>query len=131
MLMQANNIAIFVHKNPDGDTMGAGFGLWNMLNSLGKVCAVYSSDGVPTRYAYLAEGCTLGGDIAFAPDFFVAVDVADPKLMGDFANMADKIDLCIDHHVSNVGMPSTPCWTTRRRLPVRCCTTWGATYPYS
>ena len=103
MLMQANNIAIFVHKNPDGDTMGAGFGLWNMLNSLGKVCAVYSSDGVPTRYAYLAEGCTLGGDIAFAPDFFVAVDVADPKLMGDFANMADKIDLCIDHHVSNVG----------------------------
>ena len=40
---------------------------------------------------------------AFGPRFFVAVDVADPKLLGKRLEerYAAHIDLCIDHHGSN------------------------------
>lgn len=41
------------------------------------------------------------------PDFevknIIAADVADVKLLGGLKTYAGKINLCIDHHMSNTG----------------------------
>lgn len=99
LLKNNDNILILVHGNPDGDTLGSGFALKSALACLGKKVAVRCSDKIPPKYAFLGE---LDG--AFDAEFIVAVDVADPKLLGKELETAygDKIRLCIDHHGSNL-----------------------------
>lgn len=92
---------ILTHASPDGDTIGSGFGLCAILRKMGKKANVYCSDELPKRYDFMYEG--------YEPQDFevktvVAVDVADPKLLGkNLEHNADKVELCIDHHISNTG----------------------------
>lgn len=92
---------ILTHASPDGDTIGSGFGLCAILRKMGKKANVYCSDELPKRYDFMYEG--------YEPQNFevktvVAVDVADPKLLGkNLEHYADKVGLCIDHHISNTG----------------------------
>ena len=92
---------ILTHASPDGDTIGSGFGLCAILRKMGKKANVYCSDELPMRYDFMYEG--------YEPQDFevktvVAVDVADPKLLGkNLERYADKVELCIDHHISNTG----------------------------
>ncbi len=100
ILKEQDNILILVHANPDGDTLGCGYSLCRSLLSLGKNARVSCSDRIPPKYGYLFNDIE---EKSFDPDFIVAVDVADTKLLGK-ANeelYAHKIDLCIDHHGSN------------------------------
>ena len=93
--------SILTHKSPDGDTLGAGFALCAYLRSMGKKANVLNGEGFPTRYSFMYEG--------YEPQDFeekcvIAVDIADTKLLGSgLAQYAEpgKIDLCIDHHISN------------------------------
>ncbi len=80
MLCEADNILILCHKNPDGDTLGSGAALMHALRDMGKSCAVLCNDPIPAKYDFL------GIDVfenQFEPQFVVAVDVADQKLLGD------------------------------------------------
>ncbi|MBO5557887.1 bifunctional oligoribonuclease/PAP phosphatase NrnA [Ruminococcus sp.] len=92
---------IITHKSPDGDTLGSGFGLCYFLREMGKMANVVNSDGFPDRYDFMYV------DYApqeFEPEYIIAVDVADPALMGSgLAAYQEKgvVDLCIDHHISN------------------------------
>lgn len=99
-LKSNNNFLILVHGNPDGDTLGCGLALKEALASLGKTARVCCGDPVPKKFGYMGE--TDSDD--FTPDTVIAVDVADPKLLGKAfeAKYADKVDLCIDHHGSNI-----------------------------
>ncbi len=100
LLKEQDNILILVHAHPDGDTLGCGYSLCRSLLSLGKNARVSCSDDIPAKYGYMFSDVE---NKAFEPDFIVAVDVADTKLLGS-ANeelYKDKIDLCIDHHGSN------------------------------
>lgn len=98
-LKSRDNFYILTHASPDGDTVGSGFGLCYMLRKMGKHANVYCSDEFPKRYDFLYEGYM---PQKFAPDTFVAVDVADKKLLGTkLAQYGDFVQLCIDHHVSN------------------------------
>ncbi|MDD6276143.1 MAG: bifunctional oligoribonuclease/PAP phosphatase NrnA [Clostridia bacterium] len=99
LLKDNDNILILVHGNPDGDTLGCGFALKAALTEIGKNAAVRCSDKIPPKYSYLGEL-----DEDFDEDFVVAVDVADPKLLGKELETAyaGKIQLCIDHHSSNL-----------------------------
>lgn len=96
-----DNFLILTHKSPDGDTLGCGFGLCNYLRENGKKANVINSDRFPERYKFLYDGYYVQD---FKPECVVAVDIADTQLLGsrlsDFAQVG-KIDLCIDHHVSN------------------------------
>lgn len=100
ILSQQDNILILVHGHPDGDTLGCGYSLCRALISLGKKAAVSCSDSIAPKYSYLFEDIK---SQEFEPDFIVAVDVADTKLLGQKNEelYANKIDLCIDHHGSN------------------------------
>ena len=92
---------ILTHRSPDGDTLGAGFALWNYLRDMGKKAVVKNSDGFPDRYGFMYEGYE---PEKFAEQCVVAVDTADPKLFGEGLaeyQQEGRVDLCIDHHVSN------------------------------
>lgn len=100
-LRNNDNYYILTHGTPDGDTIGSGFGLCGILRKMGKKANVYCSDPLPRRYDFMYEGYE---ELPFEPKAIVAVDVADPKLLGQKLSVyKDKVDLCIDHHISNTG----------------------------
>lgn len=100
-LRNNDNYYILTHGTPDGDTIGSGFGLCGILRKMGKKANVYCSDPLPGRYDFMYEGYE---ELSFEPKTIVAVDVADPKLLGQKLSVyKDKVDLCIDHHISNTG----------------------------
>ena len=106
-LINADNILLLSHKNPDGDTVGSAGGLMFALKKMGKTCAVACNDEIPQKYDFLNLDIFKG---QFIPDCIVAVDVADTKLLGDkMAEYADSIDICIDHHPSNTGYARMVC----------------------
>lgn len=99
MLHANNDFHILAHKNPDGDTLGCAFGLWNILTAAGKRASVFCADAFPARYEFLYEGYHPSAEECGCA---VAVDVADTKLLGVLAKKyAGGIALCIDHHITN------------------------------
>lgn len=101
-LETCDNVTILTHKSPDGDTLGAGFALCRALRNMGKKANVKNSDELPARYEFLYEWYE---PMNFDEKTVIAVDIADTKLLG--SNLEEyaeekKIDLCIDHHISNV-----------------------------
>lgn len=101
LLNGAEDVYILTHKNPDGDTLGCGTALCRVLQSMGKRAKIINGDVIPSKYDYLFEGIKAQD---FEPKFIVAVDVADTKLLGSSVEekYGDKVDLCIDHHGSNI-----------------------------
>lgn len=98
ILCENDNILILTHKSPDGDTIGSGIALCRLFLAMGKKARVENSDSTE-RYDFLYENLTMP---EFDPEYIIAVDIADTKLLGDkLSKYADKVDLCIDHHGSN------------------------------
>lgn len=99
-LKKSSDVLILMHQSPDGDTLGSGFGLCRLLRSIGIRANAVCSDPVPPKYAYLTEWYE---EQQFQPQTVIAVDVADTKLLGKYSDYDGRIDLCIDHHISNTG----------------------------
>lgn len=98
-LRRHDNYIILTHASPDGDTLGSAYALYYGLKETGKAACVLCPDVIPKKYGYFAgrtdhisrEGATV-----------IAVDVADKRLLGSLCDeFGDKIDLNIDHHISN------------------------------
>lgn len=100
LLREKDNILILSHVHPDGDTLGSATALCRALQALGKHACISCEDEVPLKYDYLYQDLRQGD---FKPDFYVAVDVADKKLLGEefMQRYGERIFLCIDHHPSN------------------------------
>lgn len=100
-LKGCEDAVILTHQSPDGDCIGAGFALKDLLEALGKRSRVLCSDEFPKRYDFMTS---VGSDEEFEPKTVIAVDIADPQLMGNLRETyGNKVQLCIDHHISNVG----------------------------
>lgn len=98
-LRNCSDAVIITHSNPDGDCIGAGFAMKDILEQLGIRSRVVCHDVFPKRYDFLTEG---GAGEDFEPQTIISVDVADTKLMGKYEEIyGNKVQLCIDHHVSN------------------------------
>lgn len=95
-LMDAEDVLILTHANPDGDTLGGAFALALALRQRGKRAKVLCADGVPQRYAFLA----VPPEEDFAERYIVTIDVADRMLLGKTVeeSYGDRVDLAIDHH---------------------------------
>ncbi len=108
LLKEQDRILILTHMSPDGDTLGSAFALHRALLQLGKQVKAVCGDTIPEKYAYMMRDLAVED---FEPQFVVAVDVADKKLLGDTyeAQYGDKVDLCIDHHRSNTGYAKNLC----------------------
>lgn len=98
-LIEQDDILILCHRNPDGDTLGSGYGLHFALKQMGKRSRVLCSDPIPAKMEYL-RGTETFSD--FPPRFVVSVDIADEQLFGDtLSPYRGGVDLAIDHHPSN------------------------------
>lgn len=98
-LLEQDDILILCHRNPDGDTLGSGYGLHFALKQLGKRSRLLCHDPIPPKMKYLSDG-EIEED--FSPRFVVSVDIADEQLFGEtLAPYRGKVDLAIDHHPSN------------------------------
>lgn len=102
-LFSKDNILLICHIRPDGDTIGSAFALYHALKQFGKnVCVACSSEITP-KFFFITGGKS-HLDVLFEPDYIVAVDSGDVSLLGSKMSMyADKIDLVIDHHPTNIG----------------------------
>ena len=100
-LLTYDNIAVLMHKSPDGDAIGCAYALCIALQRLGKKAKPFCSDPVPDKYSYITDGLL---DQEFEAERVVSVDLADEQLFGDsLAQFIGRVDLCIDHHGSNTG----------------------------
>ena len=99
-LRGCRDAVIITHQNPDGDCIGAGFGLKDILAELGVRSRVICHDEFPSpRYDFITS---TGAGEDFEPQSIITVDIADPKLMGRYCEIyGKKVQLCIDHHISN------------------------------
>lgn len=99
LLQENNEFLVISHERPDGDTLGCAFALCETLKLMGKKRAFLCADEVTSDFSYMTDG--FENDKVENP-FIICVDVADAMLMGDLAEeYTQKIDLCIDHHMSN------------------------------
>lgn len=99
LLQENKEFLILSHEHPDGDTLGCAFALGEVLRQMGKKRAFLCSDEVATDFSYMTDGAKW--DDVENP-FVIAVDIADAKLLGGlYGAYGDKVDLCIDHHLSN------------------------------
>lgn len=97
-LRERDNYLMLTHASPDGDTLGSAYALKLGLEKLGKKVQVICYDEIPKKYDYFI----FDHDSTFVPETVVAVDVADIKLLGAIhPQFEGRIDLNIDHHVSN------------------------------
>ena len=100
-LAAGDDFIILTHVSPDGDTLGSAYALALGLKSVGKKAYIVCSDDVPARYDYFVKKAALE-PIEYKT--IVAVDVADAKLLGDlYEPCRDRVDICIDHHISNTS----------------------------
>ncbi len=98
-LKKHNNYIILTHASPDGDTLGSAYALYYALNEIGKTACVVCPDVIPKKYDYFARKTD---HVSKEDATVIAVDVADERLLGSLQEeFAGKIDLCIDHHISN------------------------------
>ncbi len=97
-LISHNNFEILTHAYPDGDTLGSGYALCLALQQLGKNARVITTN-LPHNFEFLTDGVK---EQTFDAKTIVSTDVADEKLLGsNKEKYSGKIDLCIDHHITN------------------------------
>ncbi len=99
-IKEHDNYLILMHASPDGDTIGTACGLCGIIKRLGKKASVACADDIPAMYSRLVGDAVTCN---FEVESIIAADVADVKLLGEYKSYAGKINLCIDHHVSNTG----------------------------
>ena len=101
ILKEKNNFLLLTHQYPDGDTLGSAFALCRALQSMGKYAKVLCNDKIPDKFDYIYNCVEMQ---EFEGEFIVSIDIADPQLLGDrLSCYTDKVDLCIDHHGSNIN----------------------------
>ena len=102
VLERNDNFLVFMHENPDSDTIGSALALVLNLRSVGKRAYMACCDKIPQSLMFLTDGerCfgieDLPGD--FTPKFLISVDIASPNQLGKYHYLAAKIDLALDHH---------------------------------
>ena len=102
LLLSYDNVAVLMHKSPDGDTIGCAYALCMALRKLGKKAQPFCSDAVSHKmYSYILDDFE---NQEFDIEHIVSVDIADTQLLGSKLEIfKDKVELCIDHHGSNIG----------------------------
>ena len=99
LILQHNNFDILTHNYPDGDCIGSAYALAHALKQIGKNARVITTDR-QKKYEFIFSGYETP---EFKCEYVISTDVADEKLLGENRKAYEgKIDLCIDHHRSNV-----------------------------
>ena len=101
-LSARDDILIFTHKSADGDTCGSAAALCLALRRAGKRAFVHKNTKSTPRFESMMKG--FEPDDGFEAKTLVTVDMADKnRFYPESEQYADKIELGIDHHISNSG----------------------------
>ena len=107
-LSEHDNYLILTHKRPDGDTIGCGVGLCNLLRTMGKTAWLLPSLDATAMFREYLEGMEAPEE--YTPDTVVSVDVATLGLLPPNAQeYVERIDLAIDHHPSQEFFAANTC----------------------
>ena len=108
ILEKSDNILLLCHAHPDGDTLGSATALAHALSAKGKKIRVECSDPIPKDFGFMFEGLE---NTESEPALIATIDVADIKLLGreSEGEYQGRIDLCIDHHGSNMMYADNVC----------------------
>ena len=100
LLSSKQRIALFAHKNPDGDTIGASVALRLALEKLGKAVTVFCESTLSASILKFSRYAEIKHRAEGKFDLLVAVDCADLLRIGDDAAFYDAANetLTIDHH---------------------------------
>jgi phosphoesterase RecJ-like protein len=99
-LRSCEDAVIITHQSPDGDCIGSGFALQDILAAFGKRSKVVCCDEFPKRFDFITASGNKYEE--FVPQTIISVDIADEQLMGKLReHYGGRVQLCIDHHVSN------------------------------
>jgi len=109
LLSNAHKIAIFGHRNIDGDALGSCLGLGHILENQGKEISYYTPDEPSHSFDFLEWIKKIKTTFDYHPhyDLLIFLDSADPYVMyqsfweGHEEYFAKMETLVIDHHVSN------------------------------
>lgn len=107
MIHAAEKIAIISHRNPDGDTSGAGLGLRDVLLRMGKFVVNICADPLPTSFQYMPDASSYVQHIDPRQfDLVITVDAATKAQTGFYETCPELFSgeiplINIDHHVSN------------------------------
>ncbi len=97
-LKKHDNYVILTHASPDGDTLGSAYALYYGLKEVGKTAEVLCPEVIPSKYDYFVRET----DHIVGEPTVIAVDVAAKSLLGSLSEkFGDRVDLTIDHHISN------------------------------
>ena len=97
-LKKHDNYVILTHASPDGDTLGSAYALYYGLKEIGKTAEVLCPEVIPSKYDYFVRET----DHIVGEPTVIAVDVAAKSLLGSLSEkFGDRVDLTIDHHISN------------------------------
>ena len=108
-LLSKERVIILIHSNPDGDCIGSGSALAEILLSLGKKVRLVCPHALPERLKFVCDD--MAEDVLcfakpveddFNADYIVSTDVASLELLGKIREVYEnRINLCIDHHMIN------------------------------
>lgn len=106
IIKNSKKILIISHINPDGDALGATFGLYSaILDRFKKKCDVCTLTYTPPLYKFLPyfEVGKHNFDTSLVYDLVITVDVAAIDRIGDMKPLFDraKQTINIDHHKTN------------------------------
>lgn len=101
------SFVLFLHLNPDGDSIGSSLGLGLALERLGKRVAFAYSDFFPRSFRFLegSDRFRHWREIEGHFDAAVALDCSAPDRVGDARALAERCRVLInvDHHPTNPG----------------------------
>lgn len=110
LLLKHNNIVIFNHMNPDGDTIGASLAVYNVLKELGKNPVIVSPNEFPDFLLWIqgaefildySKNTLKVHEIINNSDLLIYVDFNKLNRTGDleqFLFTQKKPSILIDHH---------------------------------
>lgn len=103
-ILEADNLVITTHVNPDGDALGSSLALYQMLVKLGKNVDVLIDDDIPEAFSFLPdiEAIQKPEKESYPADYLIMLDVSKDRI-GQVLDKCQAPIINIDHHRTNDG----------------------------
>lgn len=102
-IKKANSIAVYCHRNPDGDTLGSGLSLYFALTAMNKDVEIFCDGEIPEKYREMKGVECITAPNKHTHDLSIAVDVSTMGQLGGSLKsfLSSKRLVALDHHKSH------------------------------
>lgn len=109
IIARADRILLISHKSPDGDTLGASLGLYQVFKNMGKIPEIFCVDAPADVFKFMPNIEQIKtGQLTLSHDVIMILDAGAPHLTGIHETHPQLFDkslpvINIDHHPTNNG----------------------------